>query len=113
MPETQAGPVWRGRPLGGVLFDLDGTLLDTVSDIARALNYTLADYSLAPLPVSDVSRMIGRGSLILIERAAAARGSVLTDARRAEMLDRFFDHYGQLEKSKESAAEPSPGAGEE
>jgi phosphoglycolate phosphatase len=112
MPETRARPVWRGQPLGGVLFDLDGTLLDTVSDIARALNYTLADYSLAPLPVSDVSRMIGRGSLILIERAAAARGSVLTDSHRAEMLDRFFDHYGQLEKSNESDAEPYPGAGE-
>jgi phosphoglycolate phosphatase len=112
MPETQASPVWRGQPLGGVLFDLDGTLLDTVSDIARALNYTLAEYSLAALPVSDVSRMVGRGSPILIERAAAARGRVLTDAHRAEMLDRFFDHYGALGKGNESDAQPYPGASE-
>jgi phosphoglycolate phosphatase len=112
MQETRARPVWRGQPLGGVLFDLDGTLLDTVSDIARALNYTLAEYSLAPLPVSDVSRMIGRGSPLLIERAAAARGKVLTDAQRAQMLERFFDHYGDLEKSNESDAEPYPGAGD-
>jgi phosphoglycolate phosphatase len=112
MPETQAGPNWRGQPLGGVLFDLDGTLLDTASDIARALNFTLADYSLAPLPVDDVTRMVGRGSPILIERAAAARGQTLTDARRAEMVDRFFDHYGALETGNESDAQPYPGASE-
>jgi phosphoglycolate phosphatase len=104
--------VWRGQPLGGVLFDLDGTLLDTASDIARALNYTLAEYSLASLPVSDVSRMVGRGSAILIDRAAAAHGRVLTDAHRAEMVERFFDHYGALDKCNESDAKAYPGASE-
>jgi phosphoglycolate phosphatase len=112
MPGTQTGPNWRGQALGGVLFDLDGTLLDTASDIARALNYTLADYSLAPLPVSDVTRMVGRGSPILIDRAAAAQGRVLTEAHRAEMVERFFDHYGALEKCNESDAQPYPGARE-
>ncbi len=112
MPETRSGPNWRGQPLGGVLFDLDGTLLDTASDIARALNHTLADYSLTPLPVSDVTRMVGRGSQSLIERAAAARGQVLTETQRAQMLDLFFRHYGALETRNESDAQPYPGASE-
>jgi phosphoglycolate phosphatase len=67
---------------------------------------------MAALPVSDVSRMIGRGSPILIERAAAARGQVLNDADRAAMLDRFFHHYGALEESDESDAQPYPDVGE-
>ncbi|MDP8986321.1 MAG: phosphoglycolate phosphatase [Pseudomonadota bacterium] len=103
---------WRGRRLSAVLFDLDGTLLDTASDIARALNYMLAEYSLAPLPVSDVSHMIGRGAPMLIERAAAARGWALTDAHRGAALERFFHHYGALEEGNESDAQAYPGAAE-
>ena len=34
---------WRGQPLAAVLFDLDGTLLDTAADIALALNRTLLE----------------------------------------------------------------------
>jgi phosphoglycolate phosphatase len=100
---------WRGQPLNGVLFDLDGTLLDTASDIARALNRTFVDYGWPPLPVSDVSRMIGRGSPILVERAAAALGHILNDADRSVMVEHFFDHYGALEESNESDAKAYPG----
>lgn len=103
---------WRGQRLSGILFDLDGTLLNTGSDIARALNRTLAESGWAPLPVADVVRMIGRGSPVLLERAAAARGQVLSDADRASMLQRFFHHYGALEERDESDAQPYPGASE-
>lgn len=101
---------WRGRPLGGVLFDLDGTLLDTAADIAAALNQALADESLAPFSVNEVSRMIGRGSPMLIERASVARGVALNEDRRAGMLARFFQYYGEHEQSHESLARPYPGA---
>jgi phosphoglycolate phosphatase len=112
MPHTQSTAAWRGQPLSGLLFDLDGTLLDTASDIARALNRTLAEYGMPALPVGDVSRMIGRGSPMLIERAVAARGHVLNGAESAAMLDRFFHHYSALEESDESDAQPYPGVGE-
>ena len=100
---------WRGQPLGGVLFDLDGTLLDTAADIARALNRTLAERGWSSLQVSDVARMIGRGSPILIERAAARLGHPLSEAEQAVMVEQFFDHYGALEESNESDADAYPG----
>jgi phosphoglycolate phosphatase len=98
--------VWRGQPLRGLLFDLDGTLLDTASDIARALNRTLADHELEPLPVVEVSRMIGRGSPMLIERAAAARGLAANETEKSAMLARFLHHSDALHEGEESDASP-------
>lgn len=110
MSNARYPAMWRGQPVHGLLFDLDGTLLDTASDIARALNRTLEEYRIPVLSVSEVSRMIGRGSPILIERAAAARGRELNAADKTAMLQRFFWHYGELEESDESDAAPYPGA---
>jgi phosphoglycolate phosphatase len=93
-----------------VLFDLDGTLLDTASDIAHALNLALGEYGIAAFPVSEVTLMVGRGSPILIERATAARGRTFSDKERAAILDRFFHYYGELEEQGKSEALPYPGA---
>src|SRR5580692_1729795 len=101
---------WRGRPLAAVLFDLDGTLLDTVKDIALALNRTLLEYGCRALPDGDVRRMIGRGSPILIERALAAQERPTNAANRAAMVERFFHHYGALEETDEDSAQPFAGA---
>ena len=95
-----------------MLFDLDGTLLDTVADIALALNRTMIEYGRAPLAENDVRRMIGRGSQILIERAASSQGSTIDDATQAAMVERFFHYYGELEKSNEDRALPYSGAAE-
>lgn len=103
---------WRGQPLSAVLFDLDGTLLDTVADIALALNRTMLEHGYDSLAESDVRRIIGRGSPILIERAAAAQGGTMDEAAQAAMLERFFHHYGELEESNEDRARPYPGAAE-
>jgi phosphoglycolate phosphatase len=103
---------WRGRPLSAVLFDLDGTLLDTVADIALALNRTLVEHGCEPLAESDVRRMVGRGSPILIERAVAAQRRSFDAHALAAMVERFFHHYGELEESNEDRALPYPGAAE-
>jgi phosphoglycolate phosphatase len=103
---------WRGRALSAVLFDLDGTLLDTVAEIALALNRTMLEYGFEPLPDESVRRMIGRGSPILIERAAASQGRTLEDAVQAAMVERFFHHYGELEASNQGRSQPYEGAGE-
>jgi phosphoglycolate phosphatase len=103
---------WRGRPLEAVLFDLDGTLLDTAADIAEALNRALAERGWPPIAPSEVRLMIGRGAPMLIERAATFQSREVDDAAKAAMLERFFHHYGFLEESGEFKAEPYAGAAE-
>lgn len=69
-----------------VIFDLDGTLIDSVADLAHAANAMLAKFGGAPLETSAVRTMIGDGTPKLIERVLAARalGHVnLAEARRA------------------------------
>jgi phosphoglycolate phosphatase len=103
---------WRGRALEAILFDLDGTLLDTAADIAEALNRTLAEHGWPPVPPGEVRRMIGRGAPMLIERAAVFQNRAPDAAGQAAMVERFFHHYGFLEESGEFKAEAYAGAAE-
>ena len=56
-----------------VLFDLDGTLIDSAADLCAALNKMLAAFGRAPLPLPDVIGMIGNGVPTLVKRGLAAR----------------------------------------
>jgi phosphoglycolate phosphatase len=56
-------------PFEAVLFDLDGTLLDTHEDLADSLNAVLADIGKPPLPSELVKRYIGGGVELLVQRA--------------------------------------------
>jgi len=103
---------WRGRPLKGVLFDLDGTLFDTLADIASALNAAIGSLGWQPFAAEEVRRMIGRGSPILIQRAAAARGQSLDAVADDRLLQLFFRFYEELEQSGRSSAVPYAGAAE-
>ena len=76
-----------------IIFDLDGTLVDTVEDIAVALNKTLADLELAPHAPSTVRGMVGGGLGKLLDRATEAHGVALEKTERAVMLKRLLDHY--------------------
>ena len=79
-----------------VLFDLDGTLIDSVSDIAAAANELLAEDGLGPLMVAQVRGIVGEGVRKLVERAYAACGKPLTagalDARHARMMQIYAQH---------------------
>ena len=103
---------WRGQRLAAVLFDLDGTLLDTLADIASALNRTMVERDCEPLAEADVRGMIGRCAPILIERAAASQGRALDTATEAAMVERFFHHYGRVEESNDGSSQPYTGAAE-
>jgi len=103
-----AGACWRGQPLSAVLFDLDGTLLDTVADIALALNRTLTEYACAAVAENAVRQMIGRGSPILIERALAWQGRRVEDAVRAAMVERFFTITANWTNPMKTARNPIP-----
>jgi phosphoglycolate phosphatase len=77
-------------PVDLVLFDLDGTLADTVPDIAAALVATLDEIGVAAPPVSVVQEMVGDGARKLIERALA-RASAEGDLDA--LFARFLVHY--------------------
>jgi phosphoglycolate phosphatase len=101
---------WRNQPVAAVLFDLDGTLLDTAGDIALALNRAVGEYAWPPVELAEVRQMIGRGAPMLVERAAAHQRRVLDQTTQAAIVERFFHHYGALEESGECAAKPFGGA---
>lgn len=78
------------RP-SAVVFDLDGTLIDSAPDLAAAINRMLADLGGEPLSVPEVRRMIGDGVAMLVARALAARQCEHVDPAAASRL--FMQHY--------------------
>lgn len=74
-----------------VVFDLDGTLIDSAPDMHRAVNLMLADMGCTPLTLPDIRSMVGDGASALVARALAARQCVNADPTRA--LARFLSHY--------------------
>jgi phosphoglycolate phosphatase len=58
-----------------VIFDLDGTLVDSAGEIADALAMTMRSLGLEPFPRREVEQMIGKGVRVLMERALARRGA--------------------------------------
>lgn len=81
------------RAFRGVIFDLDGTLVDTAGEITLALRATFEELQLAPLARPEVQALIGRGVRSMVERALARRaaGSLLGPA-----LERFDAHYASV-----------------
>jgi phosphoglycolate phosphatase len=65
---------------GCVVFDLDGTLTDSLPDLAAALNRSLAGHGQAPLTLAQIRPMVGDGIRALYERGYGARGLLLTEA---------------------------------
>ena len=64
-----------GQALRGILFDLDGVLIDSGRDIMHAVNWTLQQHGLSPLPYDTVRRHIGHGAGMLLARCFAEYGS--------------------------------------
>ena len=106
---TAAGPPGVGN-LQAVLFDLDGTLLDTVADISLALNRALAEHSLPSLPVEETRTLIGRGAPALIARALARLGAPAAQVEPAALLARFHVQYQAIHEHGEIQARLYPGA---
>ncbi len=81
-----------------LLFDLDGTLLDSVPDLAQAVDRMLLDLGFAEAGEARVRHWVGNGSRKLVQRALAhARGiieSVVADGDIDAPQQLFFQHYG-------------------
>ncbi len=84
-----------GFPFATVGFDLDGTLLDTLGDLAAAVNHALALMERAPLAEAAVRPMIGRGAKHMLEEGLRATGGVpdgAVDRLYPELL-RFYEAH--------------------
>jgi phosphoglycolate phosphatase len=76
-----------------VVFDLDGTLVDTAPDLCGALNWVLERAGLPPVAVDDVRHMVGEGARNLIKRGLAAHGPAPTANEVEDHVVHFLDHY--------------------
>ena len=72
-----------------IAFDLDGTLIDSRQDLAESANQLLGELGAAPLSVDAITRMVGEGARVLVQRALAAAG--LEEGPKA--LPRFLEIY--------------------
>ena len=76
-----------------IVFDLDGTLVDTAPDLISTLNFILAREGLPPVDYDAARRMIGGGARGMIERALAAEGRDRGKAEIDRMFAAFVEHY--------------------
>jgi phosphoglycolate phosphatase len=75
-----------------VVFDLDGTLIDSRRDLADAANALIAERGGAPLPVDTIASMVGEGAALLVRRALKTAGTGLQIERD---LPRFLELYDE------------------
>jgi len=92
-----------------VLFDLDGTLVDTIGDIALALNRALKDHNLEQVPLSVVRAWVGKGAPRLIARAFERADMPLIDTLKSDVFTQFIAHYERIHEQHESTAALYPG----
>src|ERR1700748_3713885 len=78
-----------------IVFDLDGTLVDTAPDLISALNFVLDREGLPPVPLHQARNMIGAGARKLIERGLEAEGRVMTLKEIDRMTGDFIDYYAE------------------
>ena len=76
-----------------VVFDLDGTLVDSAPDIADALNLAMAPMGAKTFVAGDVVKLIGGGAMAAIDRAIVAASLDADEAMRQQILTTFMGHY--------------------
>lgn len=75
-----------------IVFDLDGTLVDSRRDLANAANALVRELGGSPLPEPQVGDMVGEGAAVLVERVLTASG---LDPATAGALARFLELYDE------------------
>ena len=87
-----------------LIFDFDGTLIDSVPDLADATNAMLTTLGKTPYPLGSIRNWVGNGSRMLVERALVGKIEVLEGELAKEAVDHaeqvFFDAYKNISGSK-------------
>jgi len=76
-----------------IVFDLDGTLVDTAPDLISALNFVLHREGLPPVPLESARDMIGAGARKLIERGLELEGRSVAHEDMTRLTGDFIDYY--------------------
>jgi phosphoglycolate phosphatase len=92
-----------------IVFDLDGTLIDSARDLAESIGELLESYGVTPLPLPEVVQMVGEGAPMLVRRAMQRSGITPPIdealARFMQIYDRrLMDHTVPYDGIKESLA---------
>ena len=74
-----------------IIFDLDGTLVNSIADITNALNYAVGPYGFEQLTVERTTGMVGEGVTRLIEKLVGQKAADLKDV----VLKRFLEYYSE------------------
>lgn len=93
-----------------IVFDLDGTLIDSAADLAATLNLLLQEHSRHQLSVENVRAMIGDGVGALVVRGFAATGEGLGQSDHGAVTARFLELY--MDPARDHLARPYPGVAE-
>lgn len=82
-----------------VVFDLDGTLVDSAQDLSNSVNATLDFLALKRLPDAQIAGYVGNGVPLLLRRSLGAVAGIEPEAVAAALLERaqtfFLEHYGR------------------
>jgi phosphoglycolate phosphatase len=76
-----------------VVFDLDGTLVDSAPDLVATLNIIFAREGLPPVPYDTARNLVGGGARSMIQRSLAAEGRKLDAAQVERLVVDFIEHY--------------------
>lgn len=90
--------VFRPIPVESVkllVFDLDGTLIDSAQDLCNSVNETLKHCGRKPLPDPAIAGFVGNGAPMLMRRSLALAGNVTPDAVDEELFDKAYAYFLQ------------------
>jgi phosphoglycolate phosphatase len=76
-----------------VIYDLDGTLIDSAKDMQLAVSHVLADHGLPPVTEDDVRIFMGQGSKVTMAKAFARHGKILNDTALSAVTREFVRYY--------------------
>lgn len=79
--------------LKGIIFDLDGTLLNTLADITTSLNLTLKKYGVEEVDEETVRLRVGNGSRVLVERSLPHLTAAAIDEALADYKQNYAQHF--------------------
>ncbi len=76
-----------------ILFDLDGTLVDTAPDLIEAHNHVMKKFGHTPKKLSDIKSLAGRGAWVMMQRSF--KNEITDEKTKKKMVDEFISFYGK------------------